>query len=325
MTRPPVSRVVLGARRSELARIQAERVEARLREAWPGLKVERLHVLTEGDRVLDRPLPEIGGKGLFTAELEAAIVAGSIDAAVHSLKDLPTRFEPRLTLLAVPEREDPRDVLVWRPGAGLDDLPPGAVVGTSSLRRRALLLRRRPDCRPRPIRGNVDTRLRKRAAGEYDALVLAAAGLRRLRSEEAPGTPLDPEAWLPAPGQGALAVQGRADDEPMAALFAAIDAEEARAAVAAERAFLARLEGSCRVPIGALAERQGDRIRLRGVVLAPDGSEAVEGVREGPAEEADELGRALAEALLSRGAERILAPLRAGAEDSPDGAPAERA
>lgn len=276
--------------------------------------MEHVHVLTEGDRVLDRPLPEVGGKGLFTAELEAGIRAGSIHAAVHSLKDLAARSPEGLDLLAVPERADPRDVLLSADGHDLDDLPEGAVVGTSSLRRRALLLRHRPDCRVRPVRGNVETRVRKLEEGGYDALILARAGLQRLEIGDVPQVALDPERWLPAPGQGALAVQGRTADPELVERFEAIDRPEVRGAVDAERAFLERLEGSCRVPIGALGTVDEGRLRLRGIVLAPDGRRAVEGERQGEAARAAALGRSLAEELLAGGAEEILAPLRAVGE-----------
>ncbi len=305
---------MLGSRRSRLARLQAGRVEEALRRRWPALLVEHVHVLTEGDRVLDRPLPEVGGKGLFTAELEAGIRAGSIDAAVHSLKDLPARAPEGLEVLALPERADPRDVLLSAHGFDLEGLPEGSVVGTSSLRRRALLLRHRPDCNVRPVRGNVETRVRKLEEGAYDALILARAGLQRLEMGDVPQVVLAPERWLPAPGQGAIAVQGRAADPGLAERLEAIDRAEVRAAVGAERAFLERLEGSCRVPIGALATLDEGRLRLRGIVLAPDGGRAVEAEREGEPARAAVLGRSLAEELLAAGAEEILAPLRAAGE-----------
>lgn len=265
---------------------------------------------TEGDRVLDRPIPELGGKGVFTAELETALRAGTIDAAVHSLKDLPTYSDASLTVLAVPFREDARDVLVYREEAGLDDLPRGSVVGTSSLRRRAQLLRLRPDCAVEPIRGNVETRLRKWREGRYDALLLAAAGLRRLGGLPPEATPLSPEEWIPAPAQGALGVQARDEPGGVRTLLEAIDDPEARTQVTAERAFLARLEGSCRVPVGALATLEGEGFLLRGIVLSPDGRNTAAGTRGGAAHDAAKVGRELAEELLAAGADRILAPLR---------------
>ncbi len=309
--RPPLERVVIGSRRSNLAREQAARVGRRIQTAWPGLEVAYAATTTEGDRVLDRPLPEVGGKGLFTAELEEALRNGRVDLAVHSLKDLPTESTRGLAVLAVPEREDPRDVLLSPSGGRLEALEEGAVVGTSSLRRAALLLRRRPDCRVSSIRGNVETRLRKLDEGSYGALVLAAAGLERLgllRSRLAAGEAgvLEPTEWLPAPGQGALAVQGRSDDEAVRRVARAIEDAESRASTTAERAFLAGLDGGCRVPIGAWARWEGDRIALRGIVLSADGREAVEDEIRGPPGEPEETGRRLAERLRQRGAERLL-------------------
>lgn len=308
---PPVPRIVVGSRRSWLAREQARRVGRRIETAWPGIEVAYATLTTEGDRVLDRPLPEVGGKGLFTAELEAALRAGEVDLAVHSLKDLPTAPAAGLALLAVPEREDPRDVLVSPRGGRLEALEEGTVVGTSSLRRAALLLRSRPDCRIAAIRGNVETRLRKLDDGEYGALVLAAAGLERLgllRARRRAGEAgfLEPPAWLPAPGQGALAVQGRSEDDPVRRTLAAVDDRDARAAVTAERAFLAGLGGGCRVPIGAWARRDGEEVVLRGVVLSADGGEAMEGTARSPAGEPEEAGRSLAEELRGRGVMRLL-------------------
>lgn len=304
------ARVVVGSRRSDLARIQARRVAALLRRAWPDLEVEHAFLTTRGDRVLDRPLPDVGGKGLFTAELESALLEGRIDLAVHSLKDLPTWSPEGLGLLAVPEREDPRDVMVSGSGGGPEALPEGAVVGTSSLRRKALLLHHRPDCRVRDVRGNVETRLSKLERGDYDALVLAAAGLSRL-DRTGPGVEaLDPPLWLPAPGQGALAVQGRTEDPAVGEVVAAIDDPAVRTAVAAERAFLAALEGGCQVPIGALARGEGDEVVLHGIVLSLDGSETLSGTERGGADDAEEVGKELAGRLREQGVERLLAPIR---------------
>lgn len=309
----PLRRVSIGSRGSRLAREQARRVGRRLEEAWPDLRVEYRIVTTRGDRVLDRPLPALGGKGLFTAELEASLRERRVALAVHSLKDLPTEPTDELGLLAVPLREDPRDVLVGARPVALDEVREGGVVGTSSLRRAALLLRRRPDCRVSPIRGNVETRLRKLEEGEYDALVLAAAGLERLglladRCRDGRACYLEPPGWLPAPGQGALGVQGRTDDPRLARLAAAAEDEASRAAVFAERAFLAALGGGCRVPIGALAAVEGKgELLLRGIVLGPEGREAVEGEVRGAAGEPEELGRRLADEIAARGGEALLA------------------
>lgn len=308
---PPRDRVVLGSRGSELARIQAGRVTDGLRERWPGLEVTTEWITTTGDRVLDRPLPEIGGKGVFTAELEAALLGGEIDAAVHSLKDLPTDLGEGFEILGVAEREDPRDVLLGPEGPmRLEDLDEGAVVGTSSLRRRAQLLARRPDVRVRVLRGNVGTRISKMEGGDYDAVILAAAGLRRLEVEGALEGPfLEPPAWLPAPGQGALGVEGRAGDEATARLIAGLEDPDVRTAVTAERSLLARLEGGCLVPVGALGRVEDGEVTLAAVVLPTDGSREVRAEGRAPAGDAAPLGRRVAEELIADGADRILAEL----------------
>lgn len=310
MTGLPRERLVLGSRASDLARTQARRVAALLEEAWPGLTVEIEWITTTGDRVLDKPLPEIGGKGLFTAELEAALRQEEIDAAVHSLKDLPTDLGGEFAVLGVPEREDPRDVLLG-PGGGLQpgDLPEGAVVGTSSLRRKAQLLARRPDCRVRDVRGNVETRVEKMHDGAYDAVLLAAAGLRRLELLGAGTAFLEPPGWLPAPGQGALGVEGRADDAATRRLLSRLEADDVRAEVEAERALLATLEGGCLVPVGALGRVDGSDLRLDAVVLPEDGSRELRASGSSPPGEAAALGRRLADELLEAGADRILAEL----------------
>lgn len=311
MTPRPRDRVVLGSRGSELARIQARRVADGLRERWPGLEVEVEWITTTGDRVLDEPLPEIGGKGVFTAELEAALRQGEIDAAVHSLKDLPTDLGEEFAVLGVPAREDPRDVLLGPDGPlAVDELEETAAVGTSSLRRRAQLLARRPDCAVRDVRGNVGTRVARMEDGDYDAVILAAAGLRRLGMDRTLGGPwLEPPEWLPAPGQGALGVEGRSGDEATARLVAGLEDADVRSAVQAERALLARLEGGCLVPVGALGRVADGEVALEAVVLPPDGSREVRASGRAPAEEAAALGRRVAEELIADGADRILADL----------------
>ena len=258
-----MSRIVLGSRGSALALAQTRWVAERLQEAHPGLEVTVEIFSTAGDRIQDRPLPAIGGKGLFTRELEEALLDGRIDGAVHSLKDLPTEMTPGLTLGAIPARENPADMLVSRTGGTLAKLPPGAVVGTSSPRRRAQLARLRPDLRFTDLRGNVTTRLRKVREGVVDATVLAAAGLARLGLlEEADGWVLPPELMLPAPGQGALALQIRDGDAQMADLAAALHDPDTARAVAAERAVLAALGTGCSAPVGALARIQGETLVL---------------------------------------------------------------
>jgi hydroxymethylbilane synthase len=298
--------LLIGSRKSALARSQAEWVARLVSAAWPELQVRNVWMDTEGDRKRDVPLPAIGGKGLFTAELEAAILDGAIDIAVHSLKDLPTDLPPGLALLAVPEREDPADVLVSAEGLRLSELKEGARVGTSSLRRRAQLLNARPECRPLDVRGNVETRLAKLERDEYDALLLAAAGLKRLGRLSPTMRALEAPAWLPAPGQGALGIEGRADDERVHGLLDAIEDQRARAETDCERSVLAALGGGCQVPIGALALRKGGDLTVHAVVLSEDGSQAIRASTRGPVGDAVGLGRLVAEELRARGADELL-------------------
>jgi hydroxymethylbilane synthase len=301
--------VTLGTRSSLLARAQTDRVARRLAAEWPGLRVVTRALETVGDRTqaAELPLPEIGGKGLFTEELERALRDGEIDLAVHSLKDLPTDEAPGTVVGAVCEREDPRDCLVARAGLALDALPPGSVVGTSSLRRAAQLRALRPDLEVRSIRGNVDTRIRKVRDGEYDATVLAAAGVLRLGLEEHVSEWLAPEAMLPAPGQGALAVQCRAGDDEALGLLAPLDDPAARAETTAERAFLRALGGGCAVPVAARAEASRQGVRMATLVASLDGREVVRNEGEG---EPASLGERLAREALANGADRILGAVR---------------
>lgn len=308
----------LGTRGSILALTQSRGV-ARALEVASGEPVEVETIRTRGDEVQDRPLPEIGGKGLFTAELDRALLDGEIHLAVHSLKDLPTEMDPALAVSCVPEREDPRDVLVGPEGAGvtLEGLEEGAVLGTSSLRRRALALAFRPDLEVRSVRGNLDTRLRKVDEGGYDALVLAAAGLRRLGREDRIDEWMERTAWLPAPAQGALGIVTRRDDRrTREALSALHDVTTARA-VQAERALLNELEGGCQLPIAALALPFDSGLRLWGLVASPDGRRLVRGDMTGRLAGADALGRKLAALLLERGADDILGDVRAGSIPAP--------
>jgi len=311
---PEAGTLRVGTRGSRLALWQAEHVATCLRREHPGLTVEQLVLSTAGDRVVDVALSRVGDKGLFTRELEEALGEGRIDVAVHSLKDLPTETPDGLAVGAVLEREDPRDALVGPWSGGLDSLPDGARVGTSSLRRRAQILARRPDLRVVDLRGNVPTRLSKLERGECEAAVLALAGLRRLGLEHAVGAVLEPEAMLPAAGQGALAVQCRRGDPRVCALLGPLDHGPTRLAVAAERGFLARLEGGCQVPVGCLATPASTRLRLRGLVADVDGGVVVAGVVEeavGDELAATALGERLAERLLRNGAREILARARA--------------
>lgn len=304
--------VRIGTRSSALAMAQAHQVAALL--AGLGARTELVEYTTIGDRILDRPLSAIGEKGLFTAELEADLRAGRTDCAVHSLKDLPTADPDGLTVVALLEREDPRDAFVARAGStvrSLAELPHGARVGTSSLRRRAQLLALRPDLEVCELRGNVGTRLRKLDEGQVDAALLAAAGLRRLGLADRITALMDPPAWLSAPGQGAIAVQARADDAPMRDLLAQLDHAPTRRAITAERALLATLEGGCQVPIGAAVVERDGALMLHGCIADLGGRQVLRG--EQPVGEADPsaAGVALAHALLANGASAILEDLRA--------------
>jgi hydroxymethylbilane synthase len=308
---PPLpAAVTLGTRASALARAQTELVAALVAAARPDVTLATRVLSTAGDRTQEsgEPLPEIGGKGLFTAELERALLAGEIDIAVHSLKDLPTEDAAGVVVGAVTSREDVRDCLVARSASTLADLGEDAVVGTSSLRRSAQLAALRPDLEIRSIRGNVDTRIRKVEAGEYDAAVLAAAGIRRLGLERSVCEWLSPETMLPAPGQGALAVQCRADDTAMLNLLADLDDPGARAETTAERAFLEALGGGCAAPVAALATSiTTPRVRLQGLIASVDGADVVRVEGDGaPAE----VGARLAQEALSLGADRILRNVR---------------
>jgi hydroxymethylbilane synthase len=302
--------VTLGTRASALARAQTELVAARLAAIRPGLTCSIRVISTAGDRTQDtgEPLPSIGGKGLFTAELERALGDGEIDVAVHSLKDLPTQDAPGVEIGAVTVREDVRDCLVARAVGSLTELASGAVVGTSSLRRSAQLAALRPDVEVRSIRGNVDTRIRKVIEGEYDAAVLAAAGIRRLGLEGVVTEWFSDQVMLPAPGQGALAIQCRAGDDGVRALLAALDDAAARAETTAERAFLQALGGGCAAPVAALATATTTpRVRLQGLVASVDGRDVVRVSGEGTPQE---IGERLASEALSLGADRILAGVR---------------
>ena len=306
----PVAAVKIGTRRSPLARRQAELVVELLASAWSGLACEVVALDTRGDRTQasGEPLPEIGGKGLFTAELERALRTGEIDFAVHSLKDLPTDEAPGVAIGAICAREDARDCLVSRDGLRLEGLPAGALVGTSSLRRSAQLAALRPDLEARSVRGNVDTRIRKVRAGELDAVLLAAAGVVRLELADQVSEWLEPDVMVPAPGQGALAVQCRDDDTRALELLAAVDHASTRAAAAAERAFLQELGGGCAAPVGAHGVASGGgSVQLTGLVASPDGGSVV---RVAGAGEPEEVGRTLAREALASGADRILAAVR---------------
>jgi len=292
--------LVIASRGSQLASWQAHWVEAKLTALGHACRIEI--VKTTGDRITDVPLAQVGGKGLFTKEIEEALLDGRADLAVHSLKDLPTELPDGLALAAVPEREDARDAVV---GKRLADLAPGARVGTSSLRRAAQLRQLRPDIAIESVRGNLDTRLRKLAEGRYDAILLAAAGLKRLGWEDRIAEILPPETMCSAVGQGALAIEARPGGAGWEACLP-LDHPPARAAVTAERGLLAALGGGCQVPIGAHATVEGAALHLRAVVASPDGRQLIRGDARGPVADADALGRRLGADLLARGAKEIL-------------------
>ena len=297
-------KIIFATRPSALARWQTARVIQLLQAAHPGLECNEYVITTTGDRVLDRPLPEIGGKGIFTSELEDALLSGKVDAAVHSLKDLPVENTPGIVVAAIPEREAAQDVLVSADGWTISNLPEGARVGTCSTRRTAQLLARRPDLTILPLRGNVDSRVRKVLTGEYDAIVLAQAGLTRLGLQAHISEVFPLEVMLPAPGQGALAVQCLEDDAETRERLAAIHDPLTAAAVGAERAFLSSLGGGCSLPVAAFAEKNNGTIILTGAVLSADGKQAIR--LSAVDKEPHTLGERLAELVLERGAAELL-------------------
>lgn len=301
----------IATRQSLLALWQAEYVKARLEALHTDLSVELVTMVTKGDKILDTPLAKIGGKGLFVKELESAMLEGRADIAVHSMKDVPMEFPQGLGLAVICERENPTDAFVSNTFAHLDDLPEGAVVGTSSLRREVQLRERRPDLIIKSLRGNVQTRLGKLDAGDYDAIILASAGLIRLKLEERIRYRIPAEESLPAGGQGAVGIECRMDDEATRALIEPLNHSDTATRVLAERALNRRLEGGCQVPIGCYAELEGDQIWLRGLVGRPDGTRVLRDEIRGASSEAESLGIRLAERLLAAGADTILAEVYA--------------
>lgn len=298
--------VVLGTRGSKLAVQQSEWVQAQLHALAPHVTVTLRRIQTTGDKILDVPLAQVGGKGLFVKEIEEALLSGEIDLAVHSMKDVPTVLPDGLAILCVPPREDPRDALISRDEKSFMDLPLGARIGTSSLRRQSQLLYARPDLTIVMLRGNLDTRLKKLREGQFDAIVLAAAGLRRLAWAHEITEYLAPQISLPAIGQGALGIEGRRDDLFIRSLLSGLDHAPSKTAVLAERAMLHRLQGGCQVPIAAHARLTGTRMTLEGVVASVDGKELIRDSVEGTIEDPESIGVQLAERLLARGGDRIL-------------------
>src|SRR5262245_7115017 len=302
-----VGAIRLGTRTSRLARIQTDLVRKALARLNQSIEFRSVEIITEGDRDLRTPLPEIGGKGVFTQELEQALREGTIDLAVHSLKDVPVEASAGLTLAAIGMREDPREVWISAKGWTLATLPGGAKVGTCSTRRAAQLLVHRPDLQLAALRGNVDTRVAKAQADEFDAIVIAAAGVHRLGLSSAITEYLPLEVMLPAPGQAALAVQCRADDSAMLDLLRGLDESAVRSATDAERGFLEGLGGGCAAPIAAFGRTEGGRIHLEGLVLSLDGQRQIRLMWEGPAADGRRLGLALAAEARAKGAEALLA------------------
>lgn len=303
-------RVVIASRESALAMWQARHIQSRLQESYPRFEISILGMTTEGDRMLGASLARIGGKGLFVKELEDALARGDADLAVHSVKDVPMNLPPGFTLAAITERADPRDAFVSNRYRSLAELPVEGRVGTSSLRRESQLRARHPRIVVEPLRGNVPTRLKKLDEGRYDAIILAAAGLKRLGLEERITALLTPEESLPAVGQGALGLECRADRAELREMLAPLDHRPTALCVAAERAFSRALAGDCNVPLGGFADISGERLRLRGFVGTPDGARLVSGELEGPTDAPGALGQALADRLKAQGAAEILAQLK---------------
>lgn len=285
---------------------QAEHIRALLLRARPDMSISLKQIRTSGDKILDVPLATIGGKGLFVKEIEEALLAQDIDLAVHSMKDVPASLPKGLAILGIPEREDPRDALISRKHIPFDRLPQGASIGTSSLRRQAQLLQTRPDLRITMLRGNLDTRLRKLESGEYDAIVVAAAGLKRLGWLDHVTEYLSSERCLPAIGQGVLGIEGREDDEYVKDLLGLLDHQPTRVAVLAERSFLRRLEGGCQVPIAGHATLEGTTLRLEGLVASLDGKRVIRDSIQGPMDETERLGTQLGDRILNAGGDEIL-------------------
>ena len=301
------TKIIIGTRSSKLALWQAEYIASCLREEYPGLIVELRHITTTGDKILDAPLAKIGGKGLFTKELETEMLAGDIDLAVHSLKDMPTEIPAGLTLAAITRRFDPFDALVSPQYKSLSELPQGAKVGTSSLRRKAQLLAQRPDLVIADLRGNVNTRLRKLDDGEYDAIVLAAAGLKRLGFGDRIAQVLPAELCMPAVGQGALAIEAREADTEVLGMLAFLQDESTAFAATAERAFLATIEGGCQVPVGVFAQKaENGQLFVEALVASTDGKRIFRETMTGAMQDAETIGKNLAHKILAAGGLSVL-------------------
>jgi len=302
--------LTIGTRGSQLALWQANWVKSALRSRFPAVSIELTVIKTRGDKILDVPLAKVGGKGLFVKEIEQALLDGVIDIAVHSMKDMPAEIPSGLCIGAIPKRETPNDVLISRNGQKLSELAPNACIGTSSLRRAAQLKYVRPDISITPLRGNLDTRLRKIESENLDAIVLAAAGVKRLNMENRISEYLQFEDMLPAVGQGALCIEIRTDDSETKTLIASLDDPETRTAVTGERAFLNRLEGSCQVPIAAYGEIDRGRLKLSGLVSDLNGTRILKANKSGALDQSETIGKKLAERLIADGADKILEMLK---------------
>lgn len=296
----------IATRGSMLALRQSGMIKAALEKVWPEIRFELQVIKTTGDKITGVPLSKVGGKGLFVKEIEDALLDGSADLAVHSMKDVPADLPEGLMIAALPEREDPRDCLILREGKSMGDLRDGALIGTSSLRRASQMLSLRPDAKIRDLRGNLDTRLRKLDEGLFDAIILAAAGLNRMGWQERATVFLAPAEFVPAVGQGALAIEARSEDLEVRRLLAPLDHFETAVALRAERSMLGELEGGCQVPIGGHARIEGKMVALLGLVASLDGAQLIRAVRSAPLEEAELLGKRVAAELLGRGARQIL-------------------
>jgi len=318
------NKVVIGTRGSKLALWQAEWVKAELQRLNPGLEIELNKIKTTGDKILDVPLAKVGGKGLFVKEIEEALLKGEADLAVHSMKDVPTEFPEGLYLAVICEREDPRDAFIaqnnQQAAKSLKALPQGATIGTSSLRRACQLLSKRPDLKIAQLRGNLETRFRKLDEGQFDAMILAAAGVKRLGWQQRISEIIEPAISLPAIGQGAVGIECRINDEFIKQLIAPLNHTETSICVRAERALLKRLQGGCQVPIAAYATIQGDRLVMDGLVGSVTGDQIIREHLEGKIEDAETIGVTLGEKLLSKGADKILAEVY-GRELNPIDAP----
>ncbi|GBF10839.1 hydroxymethylbilane synthase [Tepidibacillus sp. HK-1] len=303
---------VVGSRKSQLALTQTEWVIEKLKKLYPNIRFEIKEIVTKGDKILDVTLSKVGGKGLFVKEIEQALLDGEIDFAVHSMKDMPAEMAEGLTIGAVPEREDPRDCLISNQDYTIETLPIGAKVGTSSLRRAAQIVAYRPDLKIESIRGNVNTRLSKLETDGLNAIILAAAGLKRMNWQDRITQYLDVDLCLPAVGQGALGIQVRENDQETIQMLQSIDDQETRMIISAERALLHHLQGGCQIPIGAYARWQNDQIHLVGMVAAVDGKRILKAEVTGSKEEAVSLGIKVANQLLQQGADQILAEVKEG-------------